>query len=331
MSTPTVCSQAITAWRSTCGAMEVDLSIADNLVVEFRDGVVPLKRFVDALEAIADGAGMKSLGWLVGEQYDLRLLGPVGGAMLGCSTLRRALHRFVNYFSLVQDATEFELCVQGESAAIKYRILDPEIWPRQQDALFTLSIIAQLLRRAADFPWDQVQISLESGDTATASELCRRTGVACEAHAETNAIRFSAALLDLPLVANDAVVPPDYKQLNRSVALKRRAMSIGLRVQTAVYRLLGSPEIDQERIASELGMSTRTLRRKLAEENSSFQQIVYGCRMRQAAQQFRADRDVSIADVALRLGYSEHSAFTRAFSKWSGMPPHVFLKHQMTG
>jgi AraC-like DNA-binding protein len=331
MATLTVCVQAINAWKRACGHLDVDLGTHDVLPVECEDGVLPLDRFVHAIEGIADSAGMNMLGWMVGEQYDFRMLGRVGDAMLSSSTLRCALNRFVDYFSLVQDATEFELSIEEDSAVVAYRILDPDIWPRQQDSLFTLSIIGQLLRRAAGFPWGQVQIMLETGDAAVAAALCRRTGVACHENAEVNAIRFPAALLDLPLMADSMVAPPDHKLLNRSIALKRRTMSVGLRVRTAVYRHLGSPEVDQERIAAELGMSTRTLRRKLAEEDSSFQQIVYGCRMRQAAQQFRFRRNVSIADVALRLGYSEHSAFTRAFSKWSGMPPHAFLKHQLAG
>jgi len=327
MSTLTVCAQAIKSWKNACDDLGIDHHVADQLAKESRDGFISLSRFVRATEAIADDAKVKILGWRVGERYDLRMLGPVGNAMLSCATLGAALHRFVDYFGLVQDATEFTLSVEGGSAILRYRILDPDIWPRQQDSLFTLSIIGQLLRRAVNFSWDQVQISLESGDRVAAAQLCRLIGISCQDNADFNAIRFPAAFLDLPLVETNAVLAPDYKLLNQGIAKKRRAMNVVLRVRTAVYRHLGSPEIDQGRIATELGMSTRTLRRKLAEENSCFQQIVLGCRMRHAAHQFQSRRNISIADLALRVGYSEHSAFTRAFSKWSGMPPHAFLKH----
>ncbi|MCE7796690.1 AraC family transcriptional regulator [Sphingobium sufflavum] len=320
----TVCVSALQSWATVCDQLHVSHGEADRLMAQAQDGVVPLGQFVSALETIATTASLRDLGWSVGERYDLRLLGEVGSAMLSASTLGSGLRRIIDYFSLMQDAAEFELRQDADQVVLSYRILDPEIWPRQQDALFTLSIIAQLLRRAIGFGWDQVQVALESDDPAIAAELCRRTGVACSDNADSNSIRFPAHFMALPLVASGDVIPPDYRALNRNMVRKRRAMSIELRVRTAVYRHLGSDTLDQEHIAGELGMSTRTLRRKLAEENSSFQQILYACRMRQAALQFSLRRTVSIADMALRLGYSEHSAFTRAFSRWSGMPPHIF-------
>lgn len=324
----TVCRHALEAWRQTCGDLGVEHSEADQLAEEVQGGFLPLDRFVVTLEAISRRAEGLILGWTVGERYEFRRLGEVGNALLSSSTLGAALQRFVEYFSLVQDGAEFELWQDEGRAAIRYRILDPDIWPRQQDALFTLSVIGQLLRRAIGFDWRAVQIALEGDDPALIGELRQRTGIVGSDNADINSIRFPKSALALPLVASGDAIPPDYKALNRNLVQKRRAMSVKLRVRATVYRHLGSALPDQECVATELGMSTRTLRRRLTEENSSFQQIVYGCRMQQAAHEFRQRRDISIAETALRLGYSEHSAFTRAFSRWTGVSPHRFLREQ---
>ena len=70
----------------------------------------------------------------------------------------------------------------------------------------------------------------------------------------------------------------------------------------------------------------------LLEELSTlwFQHIVDECRMRQAAHEFRRRSRVSLAQTALRLGYSEHSTFTRAFARWSGMPPQSYIRNGLT-
>ena len=66
------------------------------------------------------------------------------------------------------------------------------------------------------------------------------------------------------------------------------------------------------------------MRRRLAEEGRSFQEVLDECRMRQALFEFRARPDLSIAEIALRLGYAEHSNFTRAFHRWNGVSPQAF-------
>lgn len=321
----TVCEGALNAWSQVCGDLGVQLRRRDKQPQSTGSGVILLADFVAMLEATAPQYKEGPLGWVVGERYDFGQLGAIGDAILSSSTLGSALQRFADYFALVQDAAEFEVRNTGGIVAVCYRILAPEIWPRQHDALFTLSIIGQLLRRTRDFDWSSVQVSLEGDDPALTAALRQRTGVPCTGKAETNMIRFPASALSLPLIAREDVLPPDYKALSRHLAQKRRAMSVELRVQTEIYRLLGADLPNQERIASNLGMSTRTLRRRLAEANNSFQDIVYSCRMQQAAHEFRLRPDVSIAHTALRLGYSEHSALTRAFRRWSGVPPHAYL------
>lgn len=324
MTTLTICAQALKAWREVCTRLCLTAPAVELLLAEEARGVTPLKGFVDATEVTANQAGLPTLGWTIGEYYDFVRLGAVGRAIMTASTLGGALQRFSSYVDVVQDAAELKVVNADGNVMISYRILDPEIWPRQQDAMFTLAIVAQILRRADGLDWRQTQILLESDDAALAGELCRTTGIDCIANGDVNALRFPMAFMELPLRTSSQIDPPDYKRLNYDIARKKRSLPVELRVRIAVYRHLGSPGINQGYIAAELGMSTRTLRRRLSEEDVSFQEVVYSCRMHQAAQQFRLHRPVSVADLALRLGYSEHSAFTRAFSRWSGVSPRKF-------
>ncbi|EIZ77934.1 AraC family transcriptional regulator [Novosphingobium sp. Rr 2-17] len=321
----TVCGSALDAWFGVCADLGIQPPETGISASEHNAGVIPLAGFVAMLEATASHYKEGPLGWIAGERFEFTQLGEIGKAILSSSTLGTALQRFVDYFALVQDAAEFDIRVCDDTVTVGYRILAPEIWPRQHDALFTLSIVGQLLRRAQSFDWTSVQLALEGNDPALTTAVRHRTGVACTDKADTNLIRFPASALALPMAHRDDVIRPDYKILNRDLAQKRRAMSVELRVETEVYRLLGADLPSQDLIASNLGMSTRTLRRRLAQANRSFQDIVYKCRMKQAAHEFRWRRSGSIAHTALRLGYSEHSALTRAFRRWSGVSPQTYL------
>jgi AraC-like DNA-binding protein len=296
------------------------------------DDVMPLADFVSLTERISAEARNPMLGWAVGLGFDLRQAGAMGEAVMAAKTLRGALQRVVDYFAILQDVADVRLEVAGEAAALCYRILDPDIWPRQQDALFTLGIFARILRGAVGMAWSDVEVVLEAGDATLRAEAARTIGAPCGFDGETNLIRFPSALLEAPMAeAQGAPLADHHARLARQVALRRRAMPVALRVRAMIFQDLTDGPLSQEGVARALGMSGRTLRRRLTEEGVSFQQLLDECRMRLAAFEFRVRRSASIAQTALRLGYSEHSTFTRAFSRWSGMPPRCYIQRWRSG
>lgn len=317
-----VSSAALMPWRKQAQRLRVD-----TCEEECVNGstTVPLNVFVGWAEGIATRHGDRSLGWLLGSQHDLRLLYDVGQVILTCSSLGAALRRFADYFPLIQDATELSVSRGGRHCTITYRILDPEIWPRHQDAIFTMAVVAQLIRKAAPEEWQEVEAFIEDPDPGAAYELARLTGISCCSGAEANALRFPLRFLAMPLLPEPGIAAPDLRQLARRVAQKRRQTGLVELVRAQIYQCLGNRQIEQQEVARALGMSGRTLRRRLAREGVSFQRIFDDCRMRQAVHEFQARGPVSVAETALRLGYSEHSTFTRAFRRWSGVPPQAFI------
>ena len=103
-----------------------------------------------------------------------------------------------------------------------------------------------------------------------------------------------------------------------------------LAVPTLPALILPSPalsplELTQDTVAIHLGISSRTLHRKLAEKNMRFSTLLQEIRY-QLAKQYLDKGELSISSVAHTLGYSEQSAFTRAFKNWSGMTPITYAK-----
>ncbi len=85
--------------------------------------------------------------------------------------------------------------------------------------------------------------------------------------------------------------------------------------------------INQELIANALNMSSRSLHRKLTKLDIKFSQLVQQLRYQQAINYLTQDK-YSIAEISHKLGYTEQSAFTRAFKKWSGKTPLGFIREQ---
>ena len=86
--------------------------------------------------------------------------------------------------------------------------------------------------------------------------------------------------------------------------------------------------VDQPRIplvANAVGMSVRVLQRRLAQAGATFAGLVAHRRLGAAAELLE-DTDATVLDIALDLGYSDHAHFTRAFRRWTGVPPREFRR-----
>lgn len=302
----------------TCGISERAWS--DNHIE------IGLSDFVDFLETGAAASAEPAFGWNAGRRFDLRVLGPLGEAILGAPNLGAALTTFANYLRLVQSSSELRLDVEADRAVLSYRILDPDIWPRQQDAEFSLSVFLAVVQRALGEDWEPCALTFEHGPSRTAQSWKETVGTECFFESVANTIVFPAAVLDRPMPAYDRDAWQRHSSaLERALAQRNRARPTAARVTSAVFARLGRARLDQGEIASSLGLSRRTLHRRLEAEGTSFSEILNGCRLRLAQRQL-AQGETPLSQLAIELGYSDQSAFTRAFRECSGLTPGAYRK-----
>jgi AraC-like DNA-binding protein len=110
----------------------------------------------------------------------------------------------------------------------------------------------------------------------------------------------------------------------------RERHGIVAEVRACVIRNLANDRVRLAGIAAELGLSPRTLQRKLADAGASFQQVLDAARYA-LAQDYLRQRGLSLADIAFLLGYQEQSAFTHAFREWSGTNPGAWRERALAG
>ncbi|MEM1111728.1 MAG: helix-turn-helix domain-containing protein [Pseudomonadota bacterium] len=333
MAEPRVSTTALTWWHIALAGRcisrpddyaepigQIDLKMSDN------GDYMNLREFVQLLEQFGHSRRDAGLSWNTGHCKLFDLDQDFGKAILGARTLGTALHWLAFYYPLLQDSTSARLEIEEDWATFKYRILDPTIWPRNEDAMFTLGIIALLIKTAAPDAWVHSSITLE----ADAGQLCFDHSAITQTQVTyggvDNMLRFPAALLDKPLSIAASGDSSALQRLTRELTQVQRGTPFTLRCRDTIFDEMSNGSVCQDYVAQQLGVSSRTLRRKLATEELSFQALLDECRMQYAALEFRKRKKQSLAEMALKLGYSEHSTFSRAFQRWSGMAPHEYRR-----
>lgn len=290
------------------------------------EGNIGLKKFVDFCEHASDQLNLPDFGWRVGSVFNLQNLGTLGECIMQAPTLGAALALFRNAFSMVQSDSELRLTVEGDKARLTYRILDTSIWPRQQDAELTLSVFHSLIRSATGPDWRPDLLSLEHESSALHSHSAVGPRCPVQYGAPSNTLVFSSGLLNLPLAASEH---PAFKVASQSIVRiarqGEREAPVAVRVRRELMMRIGRESIEQTAIAAALGMSRRTLRRRLEDEGQKFSRLLAGCRM-EIAKRLLLVPGMQIHDVSERLGYSEVSAFERAFRQQLGTTPSQFRK-----
>lgn len=282
---------------------------------------LPLRAYVAFSQQAAERLRAPHFGRLAGRRFDIANIGGVGAAAPRAPTLGAALRLFEAAFASVQGDSEVRLEMAGDAATLSYRILDPEIWPRDQDAELTLGVFAALIGGAAGPGWRPLRLEFEHPDRGADHAAGAEARCAVVYGAPLNALTFPARLLDLAMPAAE---PEGFRAaaaaLAREARRRDREAGTAARVRRAVLRDLGRGPVDQTAVARSLGLSRRSLRRRLEVEGTHFADILAACRDA-LARRLLAETDAPAAEIAERLGYSEATAFERAFRRRTGLTP----------
>ena len=141
---------------------------------------------------------------------------------------------------------------------------------------------------------------------------------------DRDGLQVSAAALDVPNRLGDAGVSDFFDtHLERELAALADDGALARRVRIQISHALSQGVPNVTDVAGRLGMSARTLQRRLADTGYAYQQLVDAAR-RELAERLLQGTDYSLAEVAFMTGFSDQSAFTRAFKRWAGETPRSF-------
>ena len=250
-------------------------------------------------------------------------------SVLGCKNLGQALDRSLRFYGLILDDIGGSLLREGNEATIMLREREgiaPRVFGHEVLLMLLHGVACWLVGRR--IPILRAQFGYPEPAHSAEYRLMYCTDLAYgRPH---TAIVFAADYLNLPIVQNERSVKEFLRTAPESILVKyKNGSSLSARIRRRLRQLLPGELPDFERLAGELNMTTATMRRRLHEEGASYQGIKDQLR-RDLAIGYLSHSDRSVMDIALELGFSERSAFHRAFRKWTGASPGEFRRGLQT-
>lgn len=289
---------------------------------------IPLSHYVELLEKIAGATKDTSLGLRLAMRLRPADLGPMGVLFSISPSIEIGLRRLAEHAGILQGGTHSSLFAQDGVLVWTYRLADASIWPRRQDAEFSLGTVCQLVRQSFAPGWRPLEVHLEHAlpsDTGLLQKVFR-----------------APILFNQP--ANRLILDPDEAQrrhrtedsglafiLERHIADLQAQHDPELRLSDQIRRLiainLGQRPVTLETAAAELAMSPRSLQRGLAAEGTSLRHLLQEHRIA-LARQLLDTGGMRLSEVAATLGYADSTVFWRAWRSWTDAEPSIRRRRQ---
>ena len=254
-------------------------------------------------------------------------LGALGHAWLASSTLRTGLQRLERYSRILGEKAEIKITNTREGLRFVYdhRRRDPVLRAIGSD--FAMSLVLDMCRMNYGASLRPMEVRLSRSKPTDIEPYRHFYGCPIHFEASEDSFLLSARVADEPLHTANRQLAGTFDTILTAQLAALNKDSIPARCKSSVLEQLTSGEASEENMARQLHMSRRTLQRKLAESNTTYQKLVDDTR-RDLALRYMEDAGKSITDVTFLLGFSGQSAFTRAFRRWTGMSPTTYREQK---
>jgi AraC-like DNA-binding protein len=276
---------------------------------------VHLRAFWDA---VVKTTGQSGLGLRLAEHVRPENYAVFGNLIAASATLGEAALRATRLIRLATSTVRLSFQHDGDRASLMFESVH-ELMHREgiEFMVAAMGVISQRITGRALSP---IEVHFTHPAPPDLTHHLRLFGDRIHFESSSNGIVFDGALLDLPVQSRD---------LTRSAALQAQAEALmngktarGFKadVRAALALELRGGEPSAERVAAALSMHPKTLTRRLRTEGTTFRRLLDQVRL-QLAERYLRQPGLSVEEVAYLLGYSEGSAFHRAFRRWTGRAP----------
>ncbi|MBB4817289.1 AraC-like DNA-binding protein [Pseudomonas alcaligenes] len=249
----------------------------------------------------------------------------LGYSAMSCATLGEAIQRLQRFEQLVWDIGETRLEEEGEQVALTWR---PRLlpWVPRQAVEMALAGWLAFGRWLSDGRAQPLQVEFRHRLDTAADVYAEVLGCPVQGGGTRNAVIFHRALLQTPLRETD----PHLRSLmdaqgEACLAAYRLDANLANEVRAALCTGLAQGQIGLDDVAGHLGLTARILRRRLGEAGLALPGLLDEVR-KDLAQLYLQHTDFALLEIAYLLGFAEQSSFSRAFRRWTGLPPTAFRR-----
>jgi AraC-like DNA-binding protein len=289
--------------------------------VEDRRARLKVQDQIRFLNLAADALRDDFLGFHLAQDFDLREVGLLYYVLASSEVLRDALQRAERYSVIANEGISVKYR-EGKDIAIAFDYVGVPRHSDRHQIEFWMAALVRTCRQLTNQHLLPIRVKVAHRRSEDSSEFDKFLGRRAMFAADMDEVAFSDTAKHLPVVSAD----PYLNELLTAYceeALSRRRTSRGMlqsRVENLIVPLLPHGEVRAAEVARRLGMSQRTLARRLSSEGLTFAGVLDNLRS-DLATRYLSDADLSISQVAWLLGYREVSAFTHAFKRRTGTTP----------
>ncbi len=296
----------------------------DSALLKDPDARVPATAVREFWTRALETTGDENLGFHLAQHADIGSFDVLFYLLATSPTLGSAYARMSRSQRLIHDSNVVELTTAGAQAVLRHR--RPTGLPiARHSAEFVITTWVRAGRIATNTQWCPIEIRFAHSSPVHAKEYSGYFKSPVRFSTGENAVVFPLSLLETPCAASDPVllgVLDRYvaDRLARTPSVRNSSVD---RVRSAILDELRAGEPTATGVAKRVKVSVRTLNRILSDEGTTYRELIDQVR-RELATQYLRDRRVSIGETAFLLGFSELSAFYRAFHRWTGHTPAEF-------
>ena len=305
---------------------EVEPSVLANA-----EGFIPCAVFAGILEEAARATGDDCFGLHFGERFNPKNIGPLAYAVLNSPTVGEADAQVARYIKLYNQAGQASVIIEGQRAYMRYVLTGLDIPTARQQNEYGMAVLLNMIRMMVGSQWAPLEVQFAHEKPANTSEHERVFCAPVLFGYTANNFLVQTEFLDSKVPAAD---PGIYRIVTRYLDEILKTMPPEDVLITAVRRAVaesvrnGEPSLG--RIAKRMAMSPRTLQRHVKERGTDFKNLVDDTR-RRFALTYLKDRRNALTEIAFLLGYSDASAFNRAFKRWTGLAPSAYRAQAASG
>jgi AraC-like DNA-binding protein len=323
-------SAAGTLSRLACArAMSAGIDVAPLMVkagvtrkqVEDDSVRLAVKGQIKFVELIADALHDDFLGFHLARDGDLRESGLLYYVLNSSDLLGDALRRTERYSTIVNEGMSLRVR-EGKELSVTFKYVDVERLSDRHQIEFWVTRLVHGCRKMTGHRMLPSYVGLVHRRKGGAAELVRFLGCDVEFGAATDEVAFPGTVKQMPLVCADPYLNKLLIKYCEEAHSHQEAGRLTCRVavENAIVPLLPHGRARADEIARQLGMSLRTLERRLRSEGLTFVTVLDRLRA-DLARRYLQDADLPISKIAWLLGYAEVSAFDHAFKRWNGKAP----------
>jgi len=275
-----------------------------------------------------EASGDADFAYKAGRQWRPTTFHALGYTWLACTTLAEALKLLARYSRVVNSGISVSFQQSGRCGEIVIHIHYHQIVIHQGAHDAALGALMTMLRMLMGESFSPMEIHCLFARPATAIGFEHDLRCPILYDMPASKILFDHADLHRRLASANA----ELQKINEDLLLEKmnqldRACMV-TRVTQAINKVLPTGEVHEKDIAASLGVSLRTMQRQLAEQQQSFRQLLDAIRQ-QLAEQYLANSQLSLSEITYLLGFANQANFTRAFTRWHGMPPSSYRQQRL--